>query len=267
MFIKGKTYIRREIHNNYGGQQQSGISTPANKPLIFLFSGDQGEQYGYRDGWTEDGIYLYSGQGQRGNMEFLHGNKAIRDHIENGKDLHLFEYVEQGKVRYVDQLVYTGFLNHEAPDLDGNLRTAIVFELVPLDSFNSILNEVQHEIENDSMDELRRRALEESKTPRPPRESSSIAHYRSEAVKTYVLRRASGVCEACNSEAPFINESGRPYLEPHHIRRVSDGGPDHPEWVIGVCPNCHKRAHHSIDKVEFNSSLREIVLEKERLLQ
>ncbi len=113
-------------------------------------------------------------------------------------------------------MVYTGFLNPEAPDLDGNLRTAIVFELVPLDSINSISNEVQHAIENDSLDELRRRALEQSRTPLPPRESSNIAHHRSEAVKIYVLRRAAGICEACDSEAPFTTESGKPYLEPHH---------------------------------------------------
>jgi 5-methylcytosine-specific restriction protein A len=53
-------------------------------------------------------------------------------------------------------------------------------------------------------------------------------------------------------------------LEPHHIRRVADGGPDHPEWVIGVCPNCHRRAHYAEDKVEFNETLRQIVLEREQ---
>src|ERR1700746_1774493 len=24
-------------------------------------------------------------------------------------------------------------------------------------------------------------------------------------------------------------------------RRLSDGGPDHPRWVVAVCPNCHRR--------------------------
>lgn len=61
-----------------------------------------------------------------------------------------------------------------------------------------------------------------------------------------------------------MTSSGRPYLEPHHIRRISDGGPDHPEWVAGVCPNCHGRAHYSADKVEFNAELRAKVLKKEQ---
>ncbi len=53
MFEVGRTYDRRsEIHGPYGGQQQGGISTPKNQPLVFLFTGESGEQYGYKDGWA-----------------------------------------------------------------------------------------------------------------------------------------------------------------------------------------------------------------------
>jgi HNH endonuclease len=37
------------------------------------------------------------------------------------------------------------------------------------------------------------------------------------------------------------------YLEPHHLRRVSNGGPDHPAHVISLCPNCHRRVHAGAD--------------------
>lgn len=47
MFIKGKNYIRRELHKIYGGQHQGGISTPRNYPIILLFTGSQGEEFGY----------------------------------------------------------------------------------------------------------------------------------------------------------------------------------------------------------------------------
>jgi hypothetical protein len=37
----GRTYSRRkDIHGKFGGQQQGGISTPADIPFIFLFTGD-----------------------------------------------------------------------------------------------------------------------------------------------------------------------------------------------------------------------------------
>jgi 5-methylcytosine-specific restriction protein A len=82
-------------------------------------------------------------------------------------------------------------------------------------------------------------------------------HRQSEAVKLYVLRRAKGACEACKQPAPFNTVKGSPYLEPHHTRRVADGGPDHPRWVAGICPNCHRRVHHGHDGSDYNRDLAE----------
>jgi 5-methylcytosine-specific restriction protein A len=90
----GKTYNRRrDLHDKYGGQRQGGISTPSAHPLIFLFTGESGAQYGYRDGPRPDGTCWYTGEGQVGDMEMVRGNRAIRDHVTDGKQLHLFEDV------------------------------------------------------------------------------------------------------------------------------------------------------------------------------
>ena len=37
-------------------------------PVIFLFTGEQGEQYGYSDDFQTDGTYWYNGEGQVGDM-------------------------------------------------------------------------------------------------------------------------------------------------------------------------------------------------------
>jgi len=266
MFIKGKSYVRREIHERYGGQQQVGISTPANHPIILLFTGQQGQQYGYRDGWTKEGVFLFFGEGRRGNMAFKRGNKALRDHIQDGKDVYLFEYIDTGIVRYVDQMLTIGYELRAAQDFENNLRTAIVFQLVSLEGFK--LNSDDYDefaiiFEDLSMSELRSRAVEAFEHPRPPRESSRTAIFRSAAVRSYVLRRADGVCEACGRSAPFITTSGRPYLELHYLRRPSDGGPDHPEWVAGLCPNCHRQAHYGQNCVLYNKNLRDSIVKKE----
>src|SRR5664279_6099931 len=92
-FRRGATYARRnDIHAKYGGQQQGGISTPSGAPYIFLFTGDEGEAYGYTDGWASDGsgVFFYTGEGQEGDMDFRAGNHAVRDHAADGKDLLLF---------------------------------------------------------------------------------------------------------------------------------------------------------------------------------
>lgn len=269
MFIKGKSYVRRDIHERYGGQQQVGISTPANHPIILLFTGQQGQQYGYRDGWTKEGVFLFFGEGRRGNMRFTRGNKALRDHIQDGKDVYLFEYIDTGIVRYVDQMLYIGYELRAAQDLANNLRTAIVFQLVSLEGFrpNSTDNdELEISFEGLSLSELRKQAVDAFEHPRPPRESSQTALFRSAAVRSYVMRRADGFCEACGKSAPFITASGRPYLELHYMRRPSDGGPDHPEWVAGLCPNCHRQAHYSQNHAVFNDNLRASILQKEQEL-
>lgn len=129
MFEKGKVYNRREdLHAVYGGQMQGGISTPADQDFIMLFTSRAGEQYGYRDGWTERG-YLYTGEGQQGDMTFTRGNLAIRDHEENGKALHLFEAVGRGSVEYVGQMAYTDHETRHGRDVTGNIRKVIVFVL------------------------------------------------------------------------------------------------------------------------------------------
>jgi 5-methylcytosine-specific restriction protein A len=78
-------------------------------------------------------------------------------------------------------------------------------------------------------------------------------------VRNYVLLRAEGSCEGCSAVAPFHRKDGTPYLEPHHIRRLSDGGPDHPAYVIALCPNCHRRVHVGEDGGKYNAKLAELM--------
>ncbi|MCM8750044.1 hypothetical protein NET02_12885 [Thermomicrobiaceae bacterium CFH 74404] len=133
MFSPGTEYRRAEIHLKYGGQPQGGISTPHGQSFILLFSSPNGSLYGYRDGWSSDrSHYLFTGEGQTGNMEFVRGNKAIRDHQRTGKALHLFEWVRPGWYRYVGEMTLDGFeMQENVPDREGRLRRAIIFRLVP----------------------------------------------------------------------------------------------------------------------------------------
>jgi hypothetical protein len=106
-----------------------------------------------------------------------------------------------------------------------------------------------------NIDELRRIALLRAVSSASVRQRVRFDRVRSEAIRLYVLRRANGRCEACEASAPFERADGTPYLEPHHVTRLADDGPDHPAKVIGLCPNCHRRAHHSIDAQVFNQKL------------
>jgi 5-methylcytosine-specific restriction protein A len=237
-----------------------------------LFTGQSGEQYGYKDGWTANGVFQYTGEGQRGDMELVRGNRAILQHAKASKDLHLFEQLTGGTVKYVGQMICTGYQQRTGPDVDGKQRKVIVFELVPVEAMElppgafptATLPTPLGKLWSLDMDELRRLAKETPSKTATQVERRQKTYERSEAVRIYALRRANGVCEACDNPAPFMTQGGRPYLEPHHIRRLSDGGPDDPEWVAGVCPNCHRRAHHSTDAEEFNKILTMRVQKKEQ---
>ena len=85
----GAVYRRSELHERFGGQKQGGIATPTGSPAILLFTGSAGGQHGYADGW-KSGVFCYFGEGQRGEMLWVRGNSAVRDHASASKDLLLF---------------------------------------------------------------------------------------------------------------------------------------------------------------------------------
>jgi 5-methylcytosine-specific restriction enzyme A len=260
MFVPGSTYNRRNLHAKYGGQAQGGICTPARHPFIMLFTGESGTAYGYHDGWTPEGVFQYTGEGQRGDMSFVRGNRAIRDHEKDGKDLYLFEQAGRGRVRYIGQMFCAGYHERPGPDVAGSQRKIIVFELVPTEFLAETAEPPEQDPKRFAEDrlwsmafaELRRLAVGVGTRPVTIRERTAVARIRSQAVRVYVLRRANDTCEGCGNPAPFVTPTGHAYLEPHHIRRLTDGGADDPISVAAVCPNCHRRAHHANDASTFN---------------
>jgi 5-methylcytosine-specific restriction enzyme A len=266
-FEVGRVYHRRDdIHTRFGGQRQGGISTPSGVPYIFLFTGESGEQYGYKDDWNEDGVYLYTGEGQVGDMQFVRGNRAIRDHLADGKDLLMFKNLGRGKgVRFLGSFACASWETRTGPDLNGHDREVIVFHLIRQEESEVDLSSAPAR-SGLSLEELHRRALQSSSTPseRDTKHTRRRYYERSEDVRAYVLARANGTCESCGKPAPFMRPDGSPYLEPHHTRRVSDGGPDHPRWVGGICPTCHKEIHYGVNGNNLNRKLQERLSQIER---
>jgi 5-methylcytosine-specific restriction protein A len=62
-FEIGRVYNRRrDIHTRFGGQQQGGIITPAQHPLVIIITGDEGLEHGYTDRYRADGVLNTSGK-------------------------------------------------------------------------------------------------------------------------------------------------------------------------------------------------------------
>jgi hypothetical protein len=127
-FIPNQIYNRRnDIHKVYGGNWQGGICPSREFPYIFIFTGSGGGQHGYKDQWENKNVFSYTGEGQSGDMEFTRGNLALRDHLNNGKRVFLFEYVQKGFVKFLTELEFfeTGYF--ETHDTEGKVRNGIKF--------------------------------------------------------------------------------------------------------------------------------------------
>lgn len=91
--------------------------------------------------------------------------------------------------------------------------------------------------------------------PATQKESTSIAYERNPECRRAVLLRSNGFCEYCGTPG-FIKPNGNTYLETHHIVALAEGGHDHPNNMIALCPNDHREAHYGRNKAE----LRELFL-------
>ncbi|KZL18136.1 HNH endonuclease [Pseudovibrio sp. WM33] len=260
MYIEGQEYSRKkDIHEVYGGQTQGGISTPASHQKIFIFTGKSGEQHGYADGWQDSGVFLYTGEGQVGDMSFKGGNLAIRDHDINGKPLLLFEALGKSKpVRFIGQFSCQTWDIFQGVDRNGDMRECIRFHLVRCkhDAVPPLDKEVMT-IKGTSIEDLRKQAFDAA----VPQQSMNwndaprVYRSRSKAVRDYVLARAGGICELTGRPAPFLTASGQPYLEVHHTRRLADEGPDDPRFVAAICPAVHREIHFGENGDELNRQL------------
>ena len=130
----GKKIKRTALHRRYGGRQQGGISPSAKSPNVFLFTDpERGAQHGYiYDGKREDGLYDYTGEGQSGDQSMIQGNRAIRDHKAEGRELHLFD-ASGKRLTYIGRYEYVDNYTADAPQKGSpEKRSVLVFRLRPL---------------------------------------------------------------------------------------------------------------------------------------
>jgi hypothetical protein len=143
----------------YGGAKYGGIEPSRKSPNVFVYSDpSRGTAFGYNfDGWNEDGsVFLYTGEGRKGDQQMRDGNRAILEHRIKGNALRLF--VADGMLPGTGQKnhVYVGkfeidpeqpYFLEEAPDEEGELRTVFVFRLRPLGE--TLHREADHSIAGD----------------------------------------------------------------------------------------------------------------------
>lgn len=90
--------------------------------------------------------------------------------------------------------------------------------------------------------ELEEKAEEKNNKPRR-KEVVTASYERDPHISELAKRRAKGKCQLCKKPAPFDNKFGKPYLETHHIKWLSNDGEDSIKNTVALCPNCHRKMH------------------------
>jgi hypothetical protein len=129
---------RKALHEQYGGRTQGGIGPSKSSPNVFVFTDAvAGVKHGYIDGWSEDGCFHYTGEGQRGDQVMKSGNASILRHKQEGRSLRLFDGA-RGVVTYMGEFKSDEELPYyftDAPETGGGpVRQVIVFRLRPIDA-------------------------------------------------------------------------------------------------------------------------------------
>ena len=106
-----------------------GINPTASTVVLISSIGTSSGKFVYHDKWTEDGDYLYSGEGRTGDQTMTKGNLAIKNAERDNKAIHLFvkfspqEYYYQGVFTLVD------YSYEDEQDETGNVRKEYKFRL------------------------------------------------------------------------------------------------------------------------------------------
>ena len=284
----GSVYARDAIHSLYGGQRGLRISTPKAAPVVLLFARkscdfqvrhgvDCGSPEGEHscalpedelpnahtasaelapyvsdpeEGWRDDGFYHFRGEKH---VQFLRGNRAVRDHARDGKLLFLFEETTRPEGRqawrFIGPMECAGYYFAQA----SAGRMAIMFRLAPVYAIDRLRKNSQelvlHSVlaERCALDFLNSRhgAIAASAESTRPGHHSNAWKWSSDCalIQRYALDRAFGFCESCGKPSPFSDPDGEPYLEPHYMLRPYDSGVDPVHGIAACCPECHRMIH------------------------
>lgn len=122
----GRSYLKLDIHNAYGGNPRAGICPTAAGVVLIFSDPPSGTRFGYdQNDEVVEGVYRYTGEGQSGDQQLVRGNKALL----SGKKLLMFARQDAKSWIFVGEVALDAepFEIVTAPDRDENLRKVFVF--------------------------------------------------------------------------------------------------------------------------------------------
>ncbi|PFL57175.1 endonuclease [Bacillus cereus] len=240
-FVIGKTYTSWDI-SNFARDYD-------NRKGIYLIGGTSNLKAIFIKVTLENGKYA---------NEWLEENRANKFKLEYQDNFAIYSTKETDVPIYVFIKEDTRCVLHGVFKYVQHVEEADEskwFELEKIDYYQTLHALTNQEYENDLDRKVKQSQINNGsarkerlkKAGRKPDvvEVVTTQYKRNPDVIAEVLERANGYCEECKQEAPFKRaKDGTPYLEVHHVIPLAQGGEDSVENAVGLCPNCHRKAHY-----------------------
>ena len=205
----------------------------------------------YEGRWLDD-ILHFTGMGRQGDQRLDYAqNKTLAESPTNDIEIFLFEVFEAGRYIFKGQVALTGEpYQEEQPDINSNPRKVWIFPLKLLDQPSSLpIPETVYLKKQKKRQRLAGRLSDKELLKRAicSRKSSGARKIVSKNYEANVFvaelakRRAEGICQLCEEQAPFKDKKGNPFLLPYYVEQLAQGGEDSIENAVALCPNCHTK--------------------------
>jgi 5-methylcytosine-specific restriction protein A len=226
----------------------------------------------YQDRWEGDVLH-YTGMGPIGDQSLTYAQtKTLNQSPATKIPVHLLEAMEPLKYTYAGEVELVGApYAEEQLDDEKQPRQVWMFpiRLKPGGKIPLLTDAQARAIEDSqarkarqlSTDELKTRAKKAKMKP-AVRTAQTTVFVRDAAVAEYAKRLADGLCDLCETPAPFQNKRNEAYLECHHITWLAQGGEDTIGNTVALCPNCHRKMH-VVNRKTDKEKLRKRAIERE----
>ena len=276
---------RIEIWSFFGGQWVQGVTKFENENIVNVFFDEDGPYLDEID--HETGYVEYRGKGLKGEQKLTEGNLLLEEARLTKSAVRFWYKPSKGKWTFKNWVMVNDRDNIEEKDVDGNLANRYLWYLIPVISENRMYwsEEIRNSpIREISADELvliknskdlladyERISRELELNPTSLNSGTKIRSpqpKRRKRAKDIVIARANGSCEndRCNGMPPDVKKDGTPLFQVDHIIQLSEGGPDQPDNMIALCPNCHTAKTLGKNRNDMTSRLKKIALAKHNAL-
>jgi 5-methylcytosine-specific restriction enzyme A len=253
--IQGATLNNQELCAVFKCSTQGGMRrSKETNSLVLIAKQYPDSDVPYYDTWNGS-IFHYTGMAMQGDQSLDRSQNKTLANSRKIDDLgiFLFEVFSPKIYTYQGQVELAGqpYRKTQA-DVNKERRNVWIFPLKLVDGAKATLlsEDVFEDINQQrekfasklSDDELKERA---GRSNAVPGERTVVAKRfeRNPNVVLWAKKKANGICQLCNSPAPFITIQGDPFLEIHHIIPLGQNGEDTIENTVALCPNCHRKMH------------------------